>query len=256
MNKLMPGGEPFYYLGGRTGCLLTHGFTGAPYEMHWLGRQLADRGYTSLGVRLFAHATDQIDLKRARREDWKASVLDGYALLQAQCDSIFMIGLSMGSVLTLSLVPQLDVKGVVVMATPFEVPDKMARRLRPIIPLLGLVMPTMSKGEAHWADPTAGEGHVEYPDFTVAAVAQVSDQIKEMRSLLPQVRCPTLLLASRADRSVPIEHSRRILSELGATDKHLAPFERSSHNMPVDDERDRILEETVKFIQRVMGGEP
>ena len=231
---------------------MTHGFTGAPYEMHWLGRQLADRGYTTLGVRLFAHATDQNDLKRARREDWKASILDGYALLQSQCDNIFMIGLSMGGVLTLSLAPQLDVKGVVVMATPIEVPDKMARRLRPIIPILSLVMPTMSKGEAHWADPSAGDGHVEYPEFIVAAVTQLSDQIKEMRGQLPQVRCPTLLLASHADRSVSIEHSQRILNKLGAIDKQRVLFESSSHNMPVDAERDRILEETITFIERVM----
>lgn len=256
MTKLMPGGEPFYYLGGRTGCLLTHGFTGSPYEMHWLGHKLADRGYTALGVRLFAHATDQNDLKRARREDWEASVLDGYALLQPQCDNIFMIGLSMGGAITLSLAPQLDIKGVVAMATPIIMPDTLARRLRPIIPLLSLVMPTMAKGEAHWADPAAGEGHVEYSEFIVAAVAQLSDQIKEMRSRLPQVRCPTLLLASHADRSVSVDHSRRILDELGTADKDLVTFERSSHNMPLDDERETILEETISFIERVMRGEP
>lgn len=255
MNKLMPGGEPFFYLGGRTGCLMTHGFTGTPYEMHWLGRKLADHGFTTLGVRLFAHATDQNDLKRARREDWKASVRDGYAILQSQCEDIFLIGLSMGAVLSLSLAPQLDVKGVVVMSTPIEMPNKMAQRLRPILPWLSLVMPTMGKGEAVWADPAAGEGHVEYPAFIVAAVAQLADQIKEMRSRLPEVGCPVLLLASHGDRDVTIDHSQRILSELGSTDKQLVPFEYSSHNMPVDAERDRILDETVSFIQRITGGD-
>ena len=141
----MPGGEPFFYLGGRTGCLLTHGFTGTPYEMHGLGRGLADHGYTALGVRLFAHATQPKDLKRARRGDWKASVLDGYHLLKSHCDNIFMIGLSMGSVLTLSLAPQLDIKGLVVMSTPFDMPNKLAQRLGPILPWLSLVMPTMGK---------------------------------------------------------------------------------------------------------------
>jgi carboxylesterase len=253
MTTLMPGGEPFFYLGGRTGCLLTHGFTGTPYEMHWLGRNLADHGYTALGVRLFAHATQQNDLKRARRGDWKASVLDGYYMLQSQCDDIFLIGLSMGAVLSLSLAPQLDVKGVVVMSTPIETPNKLAQRLRPILPWLSLVMPTMGKGEADWADPSVSETHVEYPDFIVAAVPQLADQIKEMRSRLPQVHCPVLLMASHGDQSVGIDHSQRILEELGSTDKQLIPFERSGHNMPLDAERDRILEETISFIQRIEG---
>jgi carboxylesterase len=166
-----------------------------------------------------------------------------------------MIGLSMGGVLTLSVAPQLDVKGVVVMSTPFILPNTIARRLRPIVPLLSLVLPTMGKGEAHWADPAAGEGHVEYPEFIVATVPQLSDQMKEMRDQLPQVRCPTLLLASHADRSIPVDDSQRILDELGATFKQRVLFQRSSHNMPVDAERDRVLEETINFIERVMRDE-
>jgi carboxylesterase len=251
MTQLLPGGEPFFYLGGRTGCLLTHGFTGTPYEMHGLGRGLAEQGYTALGVRLFAHATEQNDLKRARRGDWKASVLDGYYLLQSHCDNIFMIGLSMGSVLSLSLAPQLDIRGVIVMSTPIEMPDKLAQRLGPVLPWLSLVMPTMSKGEPDWADPASGEGHVEYPDFIVAAVPQLVDQIKEMRGMLPQVHCPVLMMASHGDRSVSIDHSQRIMEELGSNDKQLVTFEHSGHNMPLDVESERILQETASFIRRV-----
>jgi carboxylesterase len=221
--------------------------------MRWLGRNLAESGFTSLGVRLFAHATQPDDLKRAHRGDWKASVLDGYHLLQSQCDNIFMIGLSMGAVLTMSLAPQLDVSGLVVMSTPIEMPDKLAQRLRPILPWLSLVMPTMGKGKPDWADPSASEGHVEYPDFIVAAVPQLADQIKEMRDRLAQIHCPVLLMSSHRDRAVSIDHSRRILDELGADDKQLIPFERSGHNMPLDADRERILEETISFMRRVTG---
>ena len=49
---IMPGAEPFYFSGDRTGCLLIHGFTGTPNEMRWLGTQLSTAGHTVLGVRL------------------------------------------------------------------------------------------------------------------------------------------------------------------------------------------------------------
>lgn len=39
-TRLVPGGEPFFFPGGSTGCLLLHGFTVMPQEMLWLGEDL------------------------------------------------------------------------------------------------------------------------------------------------------------------------------------------------------------------------
>ena len=38
--------EPFYFPGNSTGCLLIHGFSGAPTEMRPLGDFLAEKGYS------------------------------------------------------------------------------------------------------------------------------------------------------------------------------------------------------------------
>jgi len=39
-TQIIPKTEPFFFPGGRTGILLTHGFTGAPKEMRWMGEYL------------------------------------------------------------------------------------------------------------------------------------------------------------------------------------------------------------------------
>ena len=57
--------EPFYFPGNSTGCLLIHGFTGAPTEMRPLGEYLAENGFSVLGVRLSGHGTRMADLKRS-----------------------------------------------------------------------------------------------------------------------------------------------------------------------------------------------
>ena len=54
---LVKNAEPFFYPGNETGCLLIHGFTGAPTEMQPLGKYLADCGYSVLGIRLAGHGT-------------------------------------------------------------------------------------------------------------------------------------------------------------------------------------------------------
>ena len=74
--------EPFFISGGKTGCLLIHGFTGTPKEMRMLGDFLAAEGYTVLAPRLFGHATAPADMARARWADWVASVEDGMNLLK------------------------------------------------------------------------------------------------------------------------------------------------------------------------------
>ena len=59
---------------------------------------------------------------RSRWQDWLLSVEDGYNLLRSCTDQVFLLGLSMGGVLSLTAAAQLDVRGVVAMSTPYAMP--------------------------------------------------------------------------------------------------------------------------------------
>src|ERR1700690_3229103 len=115
-TQIIPTAEPFLFPGSRTGCLLIHGFTGAPKEMRTMGEYLNQQNhYSCLGVRLNGHATQPEDMIRSNWSDWTASVEDGYHLLRGACDRIYLVGLSMGGVLSLLMSTRLDVAGVVAM---------------------------------------------------------------------------------------------------------------------------------------------
>src|SRR6266496_4527169 len=103
MPQIIPTAEPFFFLGdaAKPACLLIHGFTGTPKEMRSMGEYLHQQGFTCLGIRLTGHATHPEDMIRSRYSDWMASVEDGYQLLRGITDSIFLVGLSMGGVLSL-----------------------------------------------------------------------------------------------------------------------------------------------------------
>ena len=117
MSQIIPTTEPFFLQGdsSKPACLLIHGFTGTPKEMRWMGEYLNQHGYTCLGVRLAGHATQPEDMVRSRWADWTASVEDGYNLLSGLTDDIFLVGLSMGGILSLLMSTRLAprVKGVV-----------------------------------------------------------------------------------------------------------------------------------------------
>ena len=254
MNTLLPGAEPFFFRSGRTGCLLIHGFTGTPFEMRALGVHLAAAGFTALGPRLFAHATRQEDMPRARWQDWLASAEDGYHLLCGCCDAIVPIGLSMGGVLALLLAARLPVAGVVALSTPCNPPDWRMSRLRLFAPLLARIWGYADKGPGGFDDPLAASSHLEYPRYSVRAAAELNDVIVELRKSLPAVRCPALVVNSRGDRSVPFADGARLTARLGAVDKQSLRLDRSGHVVTRDSEHQQVFEAVADFVGRIAGG--
>lgn len=93
----------FFYKGGRAGILLIHGLTGTPTEMKFLGKSLAQRGFTVYGMQLAGHGTTEEDLIRSSWHDWARSVEQGYAMLRREVDTVFVGGLSMGALLAIHL---------------------------------------------------------------------------------------------------------------------------------------------------------
>jgi carboxylesterase len=253
MKLIQPGGEPFLFPGGSVGCLLVHGFTGAPREMLDLGEHLAEQGHTVHGVRLFAHGTQIDDMLRAHWHDWLASVEDGYYLLQSHCDRIVIMGLSMGGMLSLIFASRFPVSSVVAMSTPYALPADW--RLR-FIRFFSLFKRHVAKGESDWVDPTAEENHFDYPYYPTSSVAELRDLVVVMQSALPRINIPTLIIHSKNDGGVPPQNAEKIFQALGSSDKTLEWVQRSGHVITRDAERQRVFELAAAFVKEVTGAIP
>jgi carboxylesterase len=250
MSELMVGAEPFYFPGNDIGCLLIHGFTGAPLEMRGLGEHLAARGHSALGPRLFGHGTSMDDLDRARYHDWIASAEDGYRLLRDNCRLLFVIGLSMGADLTIVLAAQLPVDGVVIMSAPYSLPPD--PRV-PLAPWLSLVYPRIYKHRDESEAERQLSGHLSYPAYPTRAIAELNKLLAVMRRSLPRVTAPALLIQSRQDESVGVSSDAmaQIYDGLASSDKQMAWLQRSGHVVTRDVEHDRVFELIDRFIDRV-----
>jgi carboxylesterase len=253
MNLVMSGAEPFLFPGGPVGCLLIHGFTGTPKEMRSLGEHLAGVGYSVLGIRLTGHATRTEDILRARWRDWLADVEDGFTLLSGTCDRVVVMGLSMGGILALTFAAGRPVSGVVAMSTPYTLPSRLGRILRPIAPVLSLVWPYVRKGKPDWHDPEVGRDHLDYPVNPTRAAAELDDLLAEMRRRLPSVTAPCLLMASRGDATVTPDHLQAIRDHLGSRDLDVVWVEDSGHVITRDRERGRVFAAAASFVRRVAG---
>jgi len=271
---LIPTAEPFFFIGrggqARTGCLVTHGFTGAPKEMRWLGEYLNQQGYTVCGIRLAGHATKPEDMIRSRYTDWLASVEDGYNLLHSCTDRIFLLGLSMGGVLSLTLAGRLQARtacasaactgegdgrgiaGVVAMSTPYKLPDdprlRLAKQISWFIPFLPK---EQEDPGSDWFDKEAFAQHVAYPQNPVRSIWELSRLMAEMHAALPNVTVPVLLIHSRDDNYVIKDSMQSICDRLGSTDKQMLWVEGGGHVITEEPTRQVVFKAAADFISRV-----
>lgn len=248
-QMIIPTAEPFYFPGGRTGCLLVHGFTGAPKEMRSLGEFLHKQGHSVLGVRLAGHATDIEDMLRTKYRDWLASVEDGWHLLKPNTDRIFVMGLSMGGVLALATAARLPVAGVIAMSAPYHFPRAWAERFPWIIPMLSPFVRTMAKGEGKWFTPSIAEDHVDYPRHPVRPSYELFKLIVEMRTLLPQISAPALVIQSKDDKDVLPFNAEEIYQNIGSQQKELLWVDQANHVITRDGDTSRVFKPIAKFIQ-------
>ena len=243
--------EPFFFPGNRTGCLLIHGFTGAPTEMRPLGEFLAEKGYTVLGVRLTGHGTKIEDMNRVTWEDWSNSVLDGWHLLKPNTSRVFIIGLSMGGVLSLYHASFLPVEGVVSYSAPYQVEYDL--RLK-ILPIYSKLITYIAKGESDWQDPDAVKDHFSYDLYSTKAVIQLTHLLESMRASLPDITAPAFLAHANKDIGVPIHNMEKIARSLGTPKNKVRKLilENSGHVVTRDLDKDLVFSETHKFIQDVL----
>ncbi|MDO8752956.1 MAG: alpha/beta fold hydrolase, partial [Anaerolineales bacterium] len=195
------------------------------------------------------------DMIASHWTDWIASVEDGYALLRGVTDNIYLIGLSMGGVLSLLMSTRLAqrVKGVVAMSTPYKLPDD--PRLRHI-EWISRIVPFMPKSDegpgAGWFDKEAWKDHVSYPQNPVRSIGELNRLLGEMRAALPKVEVPVLLIHSHDDKYIPPESLEMIYADLtSASDKTKLYITGSGHVVTRDAARHQVFELARDFIKRV-----
>ena len=258
--NFISGAEPFFFSGGRVGCLCLHGLSASPQEVYWLGKHMAAAGFTVLGPRLFGHGTQAEDLYRARWRDWYYSALDGYHVLRQMCDTVFVMGLSMGGITTLKIAAEQDVAGAVVLGAPL----RFGRSLAPAH-YIKYFKPNMGKSNRE-DDPLharilelqkqRGErvtGRAAYYRQEMNAVAELHKYTAEVATSLHKITAPVMLVYSPKDEIVPIENVKRI--QMGLTRAAYVEtliVQNSGHILTNDVDHEQVFARVEAFVKKVV----
>jgi len=237
----------FFLEGGPVGVLLIHGYTGSPPEMRLVGDYLHQRDFTVSGPLLPGHGTTVENMNRCKWTDWTGHAERALADLKSRCETVFVGGLSMGSLLTLYLAAQhSDLPGAILYSPAVAV----ASRLIYLTPVLKYLISKRPKSEeSDLTDPEADLRLWSYEDDPTSAAHQVLKLIRQVRRFLPRVTCPLLIIHSTLDQAIHPNSARYTYERAGSTDKELVTLHNSGHCVTVDSEWEAVAEKTYEFIQ-------
>jgi carboxylesterase len=240
--------RPFVLEGGRVGCLLIHGFTGAPAEMRLLGEYLHGCGLTVSAPLLAGHGTEPEDLNRVSWHDWEASAEGALSALRARCDTLFVGGLSLGSLVAIHLAARYDhFAGIMLYSPGLKAANKLLY-LAPILRHLVRQWPGDPDEKTDLLDPEAPGRLWHYQTVPTTGADEMLKMQRATRRLLPQVRTPAIIFYSTHDATLDPRAPRIALDGLGSPDKELVILHNSGHCMTVDREREAIFARTYGFI--------
>jgi carboxylesterase len=248
-TRVSAGAESFDAPGGRTGILLSHGFTGSPASMTPWARHLAALGHTVRVPRLPGHGTTWQDMNRTRWTEWYAEVDTALTALRATCDRVVVAGLSMGGCLALRLAEQRpdDVDALVLVNPAVNV-----KRLDiKLVPALQWVVPSMPGIGNDIKKP--GQDEIGYDRTPLKALASQLVMWKDVRAGLPRVTQPLLLFRSAQDHVVDETSASIILDGVSSDVAELVVLEDSFHVATLDNDAPLIFERTAAFIDQHVG---
>jgi carboxylesterase len=250
--SVLAGAEPFAHTGASgAGFLLCHGFTGTPAGLRAWGDHLAGAGFSVRCPLLPGHGTRWPDLNRTTWPDWYGAVREELLALRAECDTVFVSGLSMGGTLALRLAEEFgDAIAGLVLVNPSVTRLSVDAKL---LPLLARVITSVPAIANDIAKP--GVTELAYPRTPVRAAASLARLWKVVRADLGKVTQPVLLLHSRVDHVVEPENSRIVLASIASRDVTEVVLENSFHVATQDNDAELIFGRSVEFARALRAGQ-
>ena len=224
----------------KRGILIFHGFTGTPDEMLHIGNNLNENGFTVYIPLLPGHGTEWRDLNRVKSEDIIRFINHSYTSLHKICESIYLIGFSLG--------------GAVALFTAEKFPIKKISLINPMV--LQSFMSFL--GSAFSFMIPAFPARSDINDKTVSLKAHYSvyplKGLKEYMKAssnaalnIKRIFSPVRIFCSTEDHLVSAKNTKFIFNNVSSSDKKIILLKHSFHIAVVDFDKDFIAEKTIEF---------
>jgi carboxylesterase len=228
------------------GVLLVHGLNGSTGDMAELEDILQKQGIVTKNMLLPGHGSKVKDMLSIGWEEWAQAVHDELSLLKELCDVVFLVGHSLGGALVLHVAAHEEVAGVV----PICAPLYLHPWLKPAVNIGKYLLPLVPTLREDVRDPEARRRYTRevYRWTPLHPVESMVRHLPQLRTELPHISAPALIITSLHDHVVPARDGREIYQLIGSREKHLVTLHRSYHVVMKDHDREEVFEKTLAFI--------
>lgn len=249
-NTVLKEAEPLFLKGNkRKAVLIIHGFTGYPGEFYELSHEFHKEGYTVSLPLLPGHGRNGQAFKKTNWKDWLEHVRQEYKNLIEDHDSVSIVGLSMGGVLTLLLAAEFEPERIALLAPAMAIDDPVFY----FTPLLRFFVKETSK---NWiAEEDASEdrktlGREYWSRNYVAQIAGLRKLQIKAAGKMKQVKSPALLMLSELDDTVPLKTGDKIAKGLKHCRIKRHTLTNSPHVIVAGPEKEFINREIIQWINQ------
>ena len=254
---------------GPVGVFMLHGFMGSPTSSMPLAAYLAERQISMHCPLLPGHGELPNKLHGVPYRAWIEEAEEGLAVLRQRCREIFLMGHSMGTVLSAHLIRKhldIPIRGIIMLAPLYDVPSraiKLIRFLRPVVPwFYPLRFKRMTKlvhERLHDFDPTLDLDdpavQARLPQMTRVPTSGI-DEMRKMadigRGLWSQIDVPALIFQGGKDIAVSEGNAQHVYNLLPNEDKKLHFFPRAGHELmrPFEPVHEEVWTAVYNFIRQ------
>jgi carboxylesterase len=243
-----PDRQAYTFLAGPTGCLMLHGFMGAPISSRPLAQYLAQEGVTLHCPLLPGHGELPNKLNKVPYQAWLDEAEEAFSFLTQHCNEIFLMGHSMGTVLDAYLASrhqENDIRGLILLAPAYDLPDKRLLSMK----LLRYVMPWFYPMWMKRLHPLVRQRLLDFdpeidlddpnvqarlPELTKVPTSSLDEMRKVLdigRKLWPTIDLPVVIYQGDSDIAVSLENTRKLFDILPVDDKKLHIIPGAGHEL-------------------------
>ncbi len=255
--------------GGEHGVLLIHGLQGNPLEMQYPAKRLHQAGFSVRVPHIRGYGFRPGDTAHSVTswQTWRDELRAELVAMQQKHETVFVGGLCIGAVLALTLASEKNsgIRGLSLLSTTLFYDGWSIPWYRIFLPLgyytpfrylysyrerepYGLknehIRKWVAREMANTSSSIAGASQLTLP-----AVHEAELMMKEVRRTLATITIPALLIHAAEDDVSSLRSADFVAANIGADVVEKIILNNSYHMITIDNERDRVANETIRFFQ-------
>lgn len=226
------------------GCLIIHGYTGGPYEVEPLAEYLRDKTDWQIEVPVLSGHGIELNLEDVHYEQWLEDAEQALLKLKETCETIYVVGFSMGGMIAAYLAANHKVDRLVLLST--------ARKYLSFRYLSTYVRDGIKAGLRGELTESELFKHYKYKFDVVPFSANIEFMklVNKTKTYLKDVKSPVFIAQGQKDALVPARTAYSLHEEIGSTDKEVVFFERSNHLICLGSDHDVLNVMIYEFLNK------